>query len=72
MKEQVKPLNVEKHYPPEVRYDEISMIFIVINPLHRLKISHECLIIKIADYLTVSLSYMSKIGCPNFFFSSAF
>lgn len=57
MKEQIQPLTVKKHYTPGVSYNEKDMIFIVINPLHRLKIEHACLVIKIADYITVSLKF---------------
>lgn len=54
MKEQIKPLNVKKHYTPGVTYNEKDMFFLVINPLHRLKVEHECFIIRMADYMTVS------------------
>lgn len=54
MNEQIKPLNVKKHYTRGVTYSEKDMILIVINPLNRLKIEHECLLIKIADYISAS------------------
>ncbi|KAL5290888.1 SLC8B1.2 family protein [Megaselia abdita] len=64
MKEQITPLSVKTHYTRGVSYNQKDMIFIVINPLHRLKIEHECLVIKIADYITCPLTTALSFFIP--------